>query len=90
MDATRPRIFVVEIWQRFRPYLIDLVVDLLISVSAWLVLYGFKWLAHQLPIAGWAGEFIVNIHAAGAVGAFAIFATLYIIDIVNIRRGKRK
>lgn len=79
--------FLIEIWQRYRPYLIHLTVDLLVSASVWLVLFLFKLLADWMPISDWAGKFIVNIHAAGGVGAFAVFATLFIIDVVNIRRG---
>lgn len=80
-----------EIWSGFRPYLKIIAVDFLVTVSLWVVLFSFKWLTVLLAIDGWAGNFIVNLHAAGAVGAFGIFALLLAIDIYALHQhGKGK
>ena len=37
-----------------------------------------------MPVVGWAGRFIENLHSAGMVAAFGIFAILSVNDIIQI------
>jgi len=41
-------------------------------------------LGRYLPIPVWAGDFIENLHAVGIVLAFACFAALFVIDIIEV------
>ena len=82
----RPPAFFAEVWGGSRPYLVKLVIDTLISISLYVVLYLFKVLADTFPIPGWAGSFIVNLHATGVVLALTTLVGLFVIDIARIRR----
>ncbi len=84
------RDFLDEVWEDAKPYMVKLVVDLLVATSLYLGLYFFKLLSDRLPIPGWAGTFIVNLHSVGIVFAFAVFAGLFIIDVIDINRRRRK
>jgi len=66
-----------------------LLADTLISASLYLALYVFKLLAKYLPIPGWAGTFVENLHAVGIVLAVACFVVLFIIDIIRIHKEQR-
>jgi hypothetical protein len=77
-----------EVWTGYRPYLVKFMIDLLVTATLWLVLFVFKVLTDYLPITGWAGEFIVNLHSAGTVFIVAIFVLLSAIDIIQVRGGK--
>jgi hypothetical protein len=79
--------FFKEVWAGYRPYLVKFIVDFLISATLWVVLFIFKVLTYYLPVSGWAGDFIVHLHAAGTVAAFGIFAWLFVIDIIQTRTG---
>lgn len=79
--------FFKEVWAGYRPYLVKFAIDFLVSASLWVGLFIFKILTHYLPVSGWAGDFIVHLHAAGTVAAFAIFAVLFAIDIIQLRSG---
>lgn len=78
----------LDIWGGFRPYLVKFLVDFMISGSLWVLLYLFKRLTFLLQIDGPAGEFITNLHAAGAVSAFGIFAVLFVIDLYGLHKEK--
>jgi len=73
-------------WKRAEPFLEGLLADTLISASLYVALYIFQLLARYLPIPGWAGEFVENLHAVGIVLAFACFAVLFVIDIIEVYR----
>jgi hypothetical protein len=77
-----------DIWSGFRPYLIRLFIDFMVSGSLWVFLYLFKWLTRLLEIDGPAGRFILNLHAAGAVSAFGIFAVLFAVDLYELHSRK--
>jgi hypothetical protein len=79
--------FLKEVWAGYRPYLVKFTIDALISATLWLALYIFKELTYYLPVPGWAGVFIVNLHAAGTVFAFGVFACLFVIDIIQVKGG---
>lgn len=76
--------FFTEHWFQFRPYLLKFAVDFSVSVSLYLGLYLFRALTRLLPVVGWAGRFIENLHSAGMVAAFTIFAILSVNDIIQI------
>jgi len=80
--------FVVEIWRGFRPYLVKLVTDLLVSGSFWGALFLFQLLRRTLPITSWGAALIEHLHSAGAVAAFVIFTWLSVIDIINVHKGR--
>jgi hypothetical protein len=75
-----------EIAAKYRPYSVRFAVDLMVSASLWVALYLFKLMTNFLSIDGWAGELIRQIHAAGTVAAFAVFATLFIVDVYVLHR----
>ena len=79
--------FFKEVWDGYRPYLVKFTVDFLITATLWLVLFIFKVLTSYLPVSGWAGEFIVAVHSTGTVAAFGVFAWLFVIDIIQTRKG---
>jgi len=85
-DAQTSASLLAEIWSGYRPYAVALAVDLLISTSLWLILFIFKVLTRWLTISGWAGDFIVEIHSAGAVGSFLVFAILFAVDLARLHR----
>lgn len=86
-DDRRERL-VHEIWHEFRPYLLDFMVDFLVSAALWTLLFLFKLLTTLLPIGGWAGTAIVMIHSASAILAFTTLGVLFTQDIFRIRRGQ--
>jgi hypothetical protein len=61
-------------------------VDFLIAGSIWLGLFLFKRLTKHLAVEGVAGELIVNIYAAGAVGVYVLFAIMSALDLFAIHR----
>ena len=79
--------FFQEVWTGFRPYLVSITQDFLISASLWVFLFIFKLLTYLLPIPGWAGEFIVHVHSAGTLAAVGIFAWMSVIDIIRLKGG---
>ena len=81
--------FVIEVWLRVRPYALALISDWLIAALIWLLLWMFSRITALVPIEGWAGQFIENIHSVGSALAFGIFAGLLIWDIVEIRKGSK-
>ena len=64
--------FLGEVWKGYRPYLVRLAIDFLVSASLWLALYIFKILTDLIQVPGWAGTFVVNLHSAGIVAALFI------------------
>ena len=75
-----------ELWKGFRPYLVKLSEDFLVSVTLWAALFGFEQLTHVLPIDGWPGQFISYLHAAGMVCSVGLFSFLSVADIWAIRK----
>lgn len=80
--------FVNELWRSIRPYTLSLIKDWLIAVMLWGLLWLFKKITNVVQIDGWPGEFIVNLHAAGTVMAFALFIGLLLWDVFKIHRTK--
>ena len=80
----------VEVWSGFRPYLIRVSLDFLISGLLWLSLFLFKSLTQLLPIAHWAAEFIEKIHTVGALVAFVLFGVLFAVDIYALHHGAKE
>jgi len=79
--------FFFEIWSGYRPYLLRVTIDFLVSATIWLALFLFKILTDILPITGFAARFIVALHSLGTVAALAIFLFFSVNDIIQIRRG---
>jgi hypothetical protein len=82
--------FFGRVWARVEPFLEGLLADTLISASLYLALYFFSLLAKYLPIPGWAGTFVENLHAVGIVLAVACFVVLFIVDIMRIQKEQRR
>jgi len=78
--------FAFELWMSIRPYILCLIKDWLIALMLWGLLWLFKKITNVVQIDGWPGEFIVNLHAAGTVMAFALFIGLLLWDIFNLHR----
>ena len=79
----------VEIWLDFRPYLVKLASDFLISISLWVILYLFEHLTQILPVAEWARDFIVYVHSLNIILAYAAFGILFLSDVIVLRnKGK--
>ena len=79
-----------EVWIGFRPYLIKLMVDFLVSCSLWTTLFLFKGLTKYLDIGTWAAEWIQNVHSVGALAAYVLFGLLFAIDIYALHTGNLK
>ena len=79
-----------EIWGKFKPYFVCIVVDGLICCSLWCVLYAFKLLKGLFPIHGFVAELIGHIHSVGAVFSFVLFAYLFISDVRRIHNKELK
>lgn len=79
--------FFKEVWYGYRPYLLKLTIDFFVCGSLWLVLFIFKILTALIPVPGWAGNFIMNLHSAGLVAALFILVWLFVNDIFLIHRG---
>lgn len=75
---------VQDIWASLRPYLVKMVADAIIASLLWVFLWLFKGLTSIMPVKGWAGEVIQNVHSMGAVLAFAAFAVLFFWDVIKI------
>jgi hypothetical protein len=76
----------IEIGKGFRSYFVAITRDFLISGYIWLWLYLFKQLTSHLAVEGIAGDLIVNIHAAGAVGVYVLFAIMTVRDLFIIHQ----
>ena len=77
--------FLGAYWDGVRPYLLKIAIDFSVSASFYLGLYLFQGLANFLPVGGWAGELIENLHATGIIVALVVFAVLSVNDIIQIR-----
>lgn len=77
--------FLIESWHHLRPYAQKLIVDFVITSLLWLTLFFFKGLKGVFEVPGWASDFIENIHAAGVVVAFSLFAVMFALDVIKIR-----
>ena len=75
-----------EIWDDVRPYARVILKDLAIAVLLWLALASFKVLTYVVPVDGWAGDFIRNIHAVGLVVLFGILAVFLAWDVISLYR----
>jgi len=82
--------FFREVWVGFRPYLVKILIDLLISSSLWLVVFAFKSITTLLAVDGWVGTFMINLHSAGMVAAIGVFALLFAADIYSIHKDRNK
>jgi hypothetical protein len=82
-------LFPIELWHRYRPYLMDLLVDFLISISQWLCGFVFQRLTKFLAIDGWEGTVILAVHSINIALAFATFGVLFTLDVIVIRKGAR-
>lgn len=78
--------FFAEVWRGYRPYLVRITTDFLVTATLWAGLFSFKILTYLLPIGGWAGDFIVHVHSAGTLFSIVIFAWLSVNDIYHIHR----
>lgn len=78
--------FFRELGAVVRPYAVFILKDWLIAVLLWATLWTFHLITSVAKVEGWAGEFIVAVHAAGVVIAFGVFAALLVWDIVELRR----
>jgi hypothetical protein len=75
-----------QVWRRFCPYLVALLVDFLISSCLWLTLFAFNGLTKTLAIDGWEGRIIIAVHSVTMVLAFATFGILFALDVIEIRK----
>ncbi len=82
------QIWLVEAWEKARPYLIEMSADLMIGSSMWCSLYLFKMMTSALTLGGEASELILIIHSWGVIIAFGLFAGLLIVGLVEIRIGE--
>lgn len=78
--------FFGEIWQGYRQFLVNYLVDFLVSGTIWLGLYLFTALTSIAHIPGEAAYVISVIHSLGTVAAMVIFVTSSIIDTIQVRR----
>jgi hypothetical protein len=88
--ANKSRSFLAEMWNSYRPYGIKVGIDFLVADTVWLGLFLFQRLRHFLPIPGWGGTFIDNLHSLGTVLVFLSFTLLSAVDIFNIRKESRE
>lgn len=79
--------FFAEAWEAARPHLKGALVDFAVTAAMYLGLFGFKLLAHVLPIGGWAGSFFVNLHSVGVLFAVGLFIWYRIVDMLALHRG---
>jgi hypothetical protein len=77
---------VVAIWNHARPSVVVIAGDTIVAGTLWASLVLFELLANLVPVAGWAGSFIENLHAAGVVATFGILAALLVVDIARLKR----
>jgi len=75
-----------EIWRGYRPHLIKLVVDFLVSATFWVGLFLFHLLTTLLPVPDWAGNLIANIHSTGIIAGLVVFGWLSLNDIYQIHK----
>ena len=75
---------IIEIWNMLRVYLVHIIVDAILSSLLWVLLWLFKKLTILLPIDGFVGGTITNIHSIGAILAFSLFSFLFITDVLKI------
>jgi hypothetical protein len=92
-NLVSPRIpeslFVIKIWNDYRPYLIGICVDLLVSASLYVAAFAFEFLNSKLPLQGWIGMAVLQVHGLFAVAAICTFLSLSINDIVQVHRRQR-
>jgi hypothetical protein len=87
--AGSPRTNVVnEVWRRYRPYLVAIAVASLVAVTLWVPLFLFEKLMGWLPVPGWAGDFIEEIHALDQVASFLVFSWISLVDFLRIQKEK--
>lgn len=68
--------FVVRIWDDARPVIERAMTDVLITTTLWSALFFFQLLEKWLPVGGWAGTFVVQLHKAGAVVLLSVFMVM--------------
>lgn len=80
--------FLKDVWTEVRPFLVKLIKDWIIAVSLWLSLWCFRRIVGMLPIYGWPGAFIEDIHSVGTVAAYGLFVGLFLYDILKLSSNK--
>jgi hypothetical protein len=83
--------FAVDVWNRFRPYLLHRIEEFLEAATLWFSLYLLKQLTIWLKVGGWVESFIIRTHEVATVVAFVFLAYYGVEDIVlgkNTRRSK--
>ena len=76
-----------DIWKDIRPFIRIIAGDLLIACALWGSLVIFRYVVRLVPVDGWPGEFIDDLHAGGVVVVFGILACLLVVDILRLKRG---
>ena len=89
-DAPAKKWFLLELWEEVRPYLLHILKDLIVSVLLRVGIWVFHLLGEWMPVGGWVDDFLNNIHAAGAVGSFAVFVGLSAWDIWKLGKSRRR
>ena len=81
--------FLQEIWSEYSSFLKRVLPDFLKTATVWVLLYLFAALAKLLPVEGWAGAFILDIHKVGGVAIIVILVLYLVISIISsyFRRG---
>jgi hypothetical protein len=75
-----------EVWRRYRPYLVAITVASLVAATLWVPLFLFEKLIGWMPVPGWAGDFIEQLHALDLVASFLVFSWISFVDILLIQK----
>ena len=76
----------VEVWSAFRPYCVRLIVDFLIFVSIWAVLFAAHWLTSTFPLGSSVTLFMVGFHETVVLLSFVWLSIVALWDLVNLKR----
>ena len=84
--ASKRKNLLRRIWEDYAEFASKLIVDFLVSLTIWILLWAFEFVTRFFPIPGWSAAFMENLHAAGAVAGICAFSILSIVDIIRIMR----
>ncbi len=79
-------LWLVEVWNAFRPYLIKLSVDFVIFVGIWGVLLAAHALTTALPLGTKLSDFLVGFHETMVVITFVWLSLVATWDLISLRR----
>ena len=79
----------IEIWTKYKPYLVNRTLEFLEVSTLWFYLYLFRLVVLGFRIGGWVESFALLLHEAFAVAALVFLLYYGLRDLIS-SKGRRQ